>query len=175
MPLDVVVPATSLPSFDTFTASGRKAVSADAREAVKCSECRLNQYRAQDNLCRRCHAVLPAMPLPEIPVVNHLGQLVSANAKETLPEKTVRAYDPIDPELFCAGLAQMIKETRLRRNLGRKDLAARAGWMPNYISKLEHGTSVPNLASLLRLANAFDIPLSVFIARVEARTKALKK
>lgn len=154
MPLAVVVPATSLPSFDTFTASGRKVVSADAREAVKCSECRLNQYRAQDNLCRRCHAVLPAMPLPE---------------------KTVRAYDPIDLELFCVGLAQMIKETRLRRELGRKDLAARAGWMPNYISKLEHGTSVPNLASLLRLANAFGIPLSVFIARVEARTKALKK
>ena len=59
-----------------------------------------------------------------------------------------------------AALAHQIKAARTARDMTLADLAAQIGLDKGYLSKVERGLKVPSIASLLKLAQALEIPVS---------------
>lgn len=64
-----------------------------------------------------------------------------------------------------AALGQAIREMRSQRGLSQPGLSIRSGFDPSYISGLEAGRRNPSYSTLLRLAEALDVPLSQIIVR----------
>ena len=56
-------------------------------------------------------------------------------------------------------LGQRLRDLRLQKGLTLKDLAARIGKSPSYLSKLEHGKINPSLTSLKKIADALGRPI----------------
>ena len=62
-----------------------------------------------------------------------------------------------------------LKVCRLERGLTQEDLAARADLDRPYITLIEAARKQPTLSVLYRLAAALELPLGVFLTRVERR------
>ena len=62
-----------------------------------------------------------------------------------------------------------LKVCRLERGLTQEDLAARAELDRPYITLIEAARKQPTLSVLYRLAAALELPLGVFLTRVERR------
>lgn len=56
---------------------------------------------------------------------------------------------------------------RQRRGLQQRDLAARAGLLPDRLSKYERGTDQPTLFALWRIAQSLHYPLELLLPEVE--------
>lgn len=65
------------------------------------------------------------------------------------------------------GVALWIRTIRKRRGLTQAELAERIGRLPNAVSELERGRSLPTLDTLRRLAVALHVPMRNFFAPVE--------
>jgi transcriptional regulator with XRE-family HTH domain len=59
-----------------------------------------------------------------------------------------------------AALAREIRSARNARRLTLAGLAARVGLDKGYLSKVERGLKVPSIATVLKIAQALDIPVS---------------
>jgi transcriptional regulator with XRE-family HTH domain len=59
-----------------------------------------------------------------------------------------------------AALALQIKRARTLRNTTLAELAAQVGLDKGYLSKVERGLKMPSIATLVKLAQALDIPVS---------------
>lgn len=62
-----------------------------------------------------------------------------------------------------------LKVCRLERGLTQEDLAARADLDRPYVTLIEAARKQPTLSVLHRLATALELPLGVFLTRVERR------
>jgi transcriptional regulator with XRE-family HTH domain len=56
-------------------------------------------------------------------------------------------------------IGQRIRELRKKRGLSQGDIAKASGFVRAYISRVEHGHTVPSLETLERFAAALDVPL----------------
>jgi transcriptional regulator with XRE-family HTH domain len=56
-------------------------------------------------------------------------------------------------------IGQRLKQLRERKGLSQGDLEAVSGMLRCYISRVEHGHTVPSLDTLERFAAALDVPL----------------
>jgi transcriptional regulator with XRE-family HTH domain len=56
-------------------------------------------------------------------------------------------------------IGERIRKLRERKDLSQEELEQRSGLLRCYISRVEHGHTVPSLESLERFAAALDIPL----------------
>jgi transcriptional regulator with XRE-family HTH domain len=56
-------------------------------------------------------------------------------------------------------IGKRIRELRERCGLSQGDIEQRTGMLRGYISKVEHGRTVPSLENLERFASAFGVPL----------------
>src|SRR5437016_7159321 len=111
----------------------------ESRPVVRCERCRLVQFRASHNRCRRCLVpfVLAAPPPPE-PVVE------------------MDAHPNI-----AAG----VRSWRQSRGLTQKQLASAAQLPRTYISRIENGRILPGLSTLERVAIALHIGLPALLDR----------
>src|SRR5579871_4916967 len=113
--------------------------SPDARPVVRCDRCRLVQFRASHNRCRRCMMpfVVAAPPPPE-PVVE----------AEAHPD-----------------IAAGVRAWRQQRGLTQKQLAFAAHLPRTYISRIENGRILPGLSTLERVAGALHVGLAALLDR----------
>lgn len=58
-----------------------------------------------------------------------------------------------------AAIGQRIRQLREQKKLSQGDIERSTGMLRAYISRVEHGHTVPSLESLERFAAALDIPL----------------
>jgi transcriptional regulator with XRE-family HTH domain len=72
-----------------------------------------------------------------------------------------------------AEVARIVREERIKQGLSLNLLAASAGLSRQMVSFIEKGERFPSLETLLRIAEALDVPLDVIIRR--ARTAASKR
>lgn len=56
-------------------------------------------------------------------------------------------------------IAARVRVLREQRELSQKDVEARTGLLRCYISRVEHGHSIPSVETLEKLARAFDLKL----------------
>jgi DNA-binding XRE family transcriptional regulator len=128
-------PQTHLQEAGAATALG----SSDPRPVVRCDRCRLVQFRASHNRCRRCLMpfVVAAPPPPE-PVVE----------AEAHPD-----------------IAAGVRAWRQQRGLTQKQLAFAAHLPRTYISRIENGRILPGLSTLERVAGALHVGLGALLDR----------
>lgn len=62
-------------------------------------------------------------------------------------------------------LGEAIRSTRSQASLSQEQLALRCGLDRTYVGGIERGERNPSYASLLRVADALDVPLSALVAR----------
>jgi len=111
----------------------------EERPVVRCERCRLVQFRASHNRCRRClNPFVMAAPPPPEPVVE------------------MDAHPNI-----AAG----VRSWRQMRGLTQKQLASAAQLPRTYISRIENGRILPGLSTLERVAIALHIGLPTLLDR----------
>ncbi len=56
-------------------------------------------------------------------------------------------------------IGERIRHIRLQKGLSQRDIEKASGLLRSYLSRVEHGHTVPSLETLERLAAALDLPL----------------
>jgi transcriptional regulator with XRE-family HTH domain len=75
-----------------------------------------------------------------------------------------------------AAIGAKVRQLRRQQNLSLEDLSRRSGVSATAIHKLERNGMVPTIATLMKLARAFDRPVSYFVDEdTEPRSVALVK
>jgi DNA-binding XRE family transcriptional regulator len=80
------------------------------------------------------------------------------------PPPEPAASTPIDPEQLALELGQRIRTAREVAGWTQQDLAQRTGIRRPNIARLERGTGLPNLATLIKVATGLEISLGDLIA-----------
>jgi transcriptional regulator with XRE-family HTH domain len=70
-------------------------------------------------------------------------------------------------------IGETIRAIRLRRGLSQGDIEKRTGLLRCYLSRLEHGHTVPSLGTLAKLATAMDVPLAQLFVDSSSAEKEL--
>ena len=71
------------------------------------------------------------------------------------------------PQQFCAAVARILREERLRKGVSLNALAARAGISYQIISYIEREMRTPKLDTLFRITTALGVDLVDLIRRAE--------
>jgi DNA-binding XRE family transcriptional regulator len=79
------------------------------------------------------------------------------------PHGTQGAPRPIDPIALAKGIGARIRATRERRGWTQQDLADRTGIRRPNIARLERGASLPNLATLNKIASGLEATLAELV------------
>jgi transcriptional regulator with XRE-family HTH domain len=58
-----------------------------------------------------------------------------------------------------SSIGEQIRRLRLEKGLSQRDIEKTSGLLRSYLSRVEHGHTVPTLETLERLAAALDLPL----------------
>ena len=59
-------------------------------------------------------------------------------------------------------LSERLRFIREQKNLTQGDIEVRTGLKRSYVSRLEHGRTIPSLATLEKVAQALEVPLYLF-------------
>jgi transcriptional regulator with XRE-family HTH domain len=59
-------------------------------------------------------------------------------------------------------LSERLRFIREQKNLTQGDIQTRTGLKRSYVSRLEHGRTIPSLATLEKFAHALEVPLYQF-------------
>lgn len=62
---------------------------------------------------------------------------------------------------------QNMRTTRLSQGLSQEQLAGRAGLHSTEISRLERGVRDPRLSTIVRIAQALNVPLAALVERTD--------
>lgn len=81
-----------------------------------------------------------------------------------MPHDALVGSDETQP---LAALGRAIRELREARAWTAADLAHATGLQRSYVTDLERGTRNPTYRTLLKVATAFNVPVSDLIARAE--------
>ena len=79
------------------------------------------------------------------------------------PPPASRVRSPADPERVAAEIGQRIRRAREDSGLTQQDLADRTGIRRPNIARLERGSGLPNLATLIKVADGLELSLSDLI------------
>lgn len=119
------------------------------REVIRCRRCRLVQFLAASQLCRKCGARL----------------------RGVLPEEPVMAPEPAAPQMAqpSFSVAVRLKTARMAKHLSQLQLADLINAPRTYISKIENRRCVPSLGSLAKLAEALGVPIADLVENERGR------
>jgi len=68
------------------------------------------------------------------------------------------------------GIGQKIRQIREQKGISQGDIERTTGMLRGYISRVEHGHTVPSLETLERFAGALDVPMYQFFRDWEHET-----
>lgn len=109
-----------------------------SREAIRCLECGLNQFKTASEECRRCQAAYP----------------------NTGSHQTTEVSIEVEIQVeFALKIGDRIRMIRLRCGLTQRQVATRMNCPRSYISKVEHARAKPNIRSCGRIAAALGVDI----------------
>jgi transcriptional regulator with XRE-family HTH domain len=94
--------------------------------------------------------------------------MVQQNDRPADQAGTAATADPAEPSVMSA-VAGTVRGLRHSRGLSADQLAARAGVSKGALVALENATANPNLATLVRIADALGVPVSTLVEQAPAR------
>ena len=77
-------------------------------------------------------------------------------------------------EAVAANVVKILAQERKRRGLSMNQVAERSGLSQGMISLVEHDLRNPTLDTLLRIADALDLDLSVVIKRADKAVRSAR-
>lgn len=80
------------------------------------------------------------------------------------PPPRSRQASPPDPDVLARAIGRRIREAREDRGWTQQDLADRTGIRRPNVARLERGSGLPNLATLLKVAAGLEIALEQLVA-----------
>lgn len=119
------------------------------RETIRCSHCKLMQFKTQNGNCRKCRKAYV--------------EEKKAPAAVAVPEVVLVSAERLD-------LAFAIRVVRQASSISQRQLALRTGLQRTYVSKLECEAAVPTIKSLLTIAKGLDVEPWVLIYFAELPT-----
>jgi len=84
-------------------------------------------------------------------------------------KKTGPRTDVVQDAIRPYGIAEKLRQLRLRKSMGLIQLGAHTGLSPAMLSKLENGRLIPTLPTLVRIATVFDVGLDYFFTNERKR------
>ena len=75
------------------------------------------------------------------------------------------------PQLISREVTKLLRDERVRRGFSMYRIAKKSGLSLQMVSYVEHGLRNPTLDTLLRIANALDVDLSMLLKRASRNEK----
>jgi transcriptional regulator with XRE-family HTH domain len=126
----------------------------ETRSTIRCTACKLNQFRTRSGSCRRC-----SVPYP---------------SPKTAPEPV--APTKAATEMFVPGLnaervrhtGSRIEQLRIARGWTQAEMQRRSRVSRSYLSRIEDGQMTPSLGTLEKLATTSGVGLAYFFSDAES-------
>ncbi len=129
------------------------------REVLRCPSCTLVQFKTSSGLCRRCRK-----PLVQTPTVLKPVRLKAASKRRKAGPRTVPKLKVVAPSVPAVDtIPRGIVLLGELRGFTQTDLGNRCNLPRSYISRIEHGHTMPSIPLLERISFALGLDLPVFL------------
>src|SRR3954471_2920721 len=104
--------------------------------------------------------------------------IVEQFALPDLKAKTKRdargpAAEPPDHAVFVTGIGRLVRLSRAKRGMTRRQLAQESGASERYLAQIESGQGNPSVLILKSIAQALDVPVIELLPRSNDSTDAM--
>jgi len=104
--------------------------------------------------------------------------IVEQFALPDLKAKTKRdargpAAEPPDHAVFVTGIGRLVRLSRAKRGMTRRQLALESGASERYLAQIESGQGNPSVLILKSIAQALDVPIIELLPRANGRPAAM--
>jgi XRE family aerobic/anaerobic benzoate catabolism transcriptional regulator len=104
--------------------------------------------------------------------------IVEQFALPDLKAKTKRdargpAAEPPDHAVFVTGIGRLVRLSRAKRGMTRRQLAQESGASERYLAQIESGQGNPSVLILKSIAQALDVPIIELLPRANGRPAAM--
>ena len=98
--------------------------------------------------------------------------MAETNARSNADPQAPEA-DRLDQEAFAAAVGRLVRLSRAKRGMTRRQLAHDSGASERYLAQIESGQGNPSVIILKSIAGALDVPIIELIPRANGRTAAM--
>ena len=84
-----------------------------------------------------------------------------------------RAAEPPDHAVFVTGIGRLVRLSRAKRGMTRRQLAQESGASERYLAQIESGQGNPSVLILKSIAQALDVPIVELLPRANGRPAAM--
>ena len=84
-----------------------------------------------------------------------------------------RAAEPPDHAVFVTGIGRLVRLSRAKRGMTRRQLALESGASERYLAQIESGQGNPSVLILKSIAQALDVPIIELLPRANGRPAAM--
>ena len=84
-----------------------------------------------------------------------------------------RAAEPPDHVVFVTGIGRLVRLSRAKRGMTRRQLAQESGASERYLAQIESGQGNPSVLILKSIAQALDVPIIELLPRANGRPAAM--
>ena len=99
--------------------------------------------------------------------------MAGIKAKSKAGETRVREAERADDAAFAAGVGRLVRLSRAKQGMTRRQLAAESGASERYLAQIESGQGNPSVVILKSIADALDVPVIELVPRSNGRTAAM--
>src|ERR1700730_12248902 len=90
-------------------------------------------------------------------------------------ETRVQQGERADHDAFVAAVGRLVRQSRAKRGMTRRQLAQGSGASERYLAQIESGQGNPSVIILKSIAAALDVPIIALLPRSPGRTPALDR
>jgi XRE family transcriptional regulator, aerobic/anaerobic benzoate catabolism transcriptional regulator len=83
------------------------------------------------------------------------------------------AAEPSDHAVFVTGIGRLVRLSRAKRGMTRRQLAQESGASERYLAQIESGQGNPSVLILKSIAQALDVPIIELLPRANGRPAAM--
>ena len=83
------------------------------------------------------------------------------------------AAEPPDHAIFVTGIGRLVRLSRAKRGMTRRQLAQESGASERYLAQIESGQGNPSVLILKSIAQALDVPIIELLPRANGRPAAM--
>ena len=95
------------------------------------------------------------------------------NAKSKRNDARGPAAEPPDHAIFVTGIGRLVRLSRAKRGMTRRQLAQESGASERYLAQIESGQGNPSVLILKSIAQALDVPIIELLPRANGRPAAM--
>jgi XRE family transcriptional regulator, aerobic/anaerobic benzoate catabolism transcriptional regulator len=93
--------------------------------------------------------------------------------KSKAGETRAREAERADEAAFAGGIGRLVRLSRAKQGMTRRQLAAESGASERYLAQIESGQGNPSVIILKSIADALDVPVIELLPRSNGRTAAM--